>query len=145
MTCEELMTPLPTCCLADNTLTEVASMMKRDDVGAIPVIKDEARQLVGVITDRDIVVKAVADGLDPAQTAVSSVMSPDPVCCALDDEVETALELMTSHQIRRVPVVNEQREVVGIISQADVATRLQDPEETAQVVEAISQDESATL
>lgn len=145
MTCQELMTPMPTCCLADNTLTEVASMMKRDDVGAIPVIRDDGRELLGVVTDRDIVVKAVADGLDPAQTAVSSVMSPDPICCDVDDEVDTALELMTSHQIRRVPVINDRREVVGIISQADVATRLQDPQETAEVVEAISQDENAKV
>jgi CBS domain-containing protein len=143
MHCEELMTPLPTCCQREHTLSEVAVMMKRDDVGAIPVIEGDARRLVGVVTDRDIVVKAVADGLDPTSTPVSTVMATDLVCCGLDDDVERALDLMTVHQIRRIPVVNGSGEVAGIISQADVATRLHDPEETATVVEAISQPEEA--
>jgi CBS domain-containing protein len=115
--------------------------MKRDDVGAIPVVDGDAMTLVGLVTDRDIVVKAVADGLDPAQTHVQAIMTSDLVCCRREDPVESALDLMTAHQIRRVPVVNERDEVVGIIAQADVATRLQDASETAQVVEAISQPE----
>jgi CBS domain-containing protein len=142
MTCQELMTSMPTCCQGNHTLTEVATMMKRDDVGAIPVTDGDASTLVGVVTDRDIVIKAVAEGLDPAQTAVASVMSEDPVCCSQDDPVERALDLMTIHQIRRIPVIGTQGEIVGIISQADVAIRLRDPEETGEVVEAISQSDT---
>jgi CBS domain-containing protein len=139
MVCQELMTPLPTTCQPDHTLAEVSAMMKRDDVGAIPVVEDGSTRLLGLVTDRDIVVKAVADGLDPAQTAVSEVMSTDLVSCRVDEPVERALDLMTSYQIRRVPIVDAKGDVVGIISQADVATRLNEPEETGQVVEAISQ------
>jgi CBS domain-containing protein len=143
MKCEDLMTPLPTCCQANHSLSDVAQMMKRDDVGAVPVVKGDALELVGLVTDRDIVVKAIADGLDPVQTTVETVMSTRLVSCSRDDAVETALDLMTTNQIRRIPVVNDRYEVVGIIAQADVATRLGDPDETAQVVEAISKDEAA--
>lgn len=139
MTCEELMTPRPTCCQGDHTLEDAAALMKREDVGLIPVVEGEGLGLIGVLTDRDIAVKAVAEGLDPRQVAVASIMTAEPICCDVDDSIETALDRMAAKQIRRLPVVNAQGEVVGIISQADVATRLGRATETGEVVEAISQ------
>lgn len=144
MTCEELMTPRPTCCQVDHTLEEAAEMMKRDNVGAIPVVDLDDLTLIGVLTDRDIAVKAVAEGLDPRHVAVSSVMTPDPVCCEVDEPIENALDRMSEFQVRRLPVVNRRREVLGIISQADIATRLGRARETAEVVEAISTPEPPT-
>ena len=144
MTCEELMTPRPTCCQVDHTLEEAAEMMKREDVGAIPVVDLDDLTLMGVLTDRDIAVKAVAEGLDPRQVTVSSVMTPDPVCCEVDEPIDRALDRMSEFQVRRLPVVNRRREVVGIISQADVATRLGRAKETGEVVEAISIPDAPT-
>ena len=92
-----------------------------------------------MLTDRDIAVKAVAEGLDPRQVAVASIMTTEPICCEVEDDIETALDRMAAKQVRRMPVVNADGEVVGIISQADVATRLGRASETAEVVEAISQ------
>ena len=116
-------------------------MMRRDDVGAIPVVDHDDLTLLGVLTDRDIAVKAVAEGLDPKSVTVASVMTPDPVCCTADEPVEAALDRMSEFQVRRMPVVNHRREVLGIISQADVATRLGRARETGEVVEAISTSE----
>lgn len=139
MTCEELMTPRPTCCQGDHTLEEAAELMRREDVGLIPVVEGERLDLVGVLTDRDIAVKAVAQGLDPRQVTVATIMTTDPVSCDLAEPIETALDRMAAHQVRRVPVLNAEGEVVGIISQADVATRLGRVSDTAEIVEAISQ------
>src|SRR5262245_59155075 len=102
--CQELMTPLPTCCQPEHTLEEVAVMMKRQDVGAIPVVQGDGSRLVGVVTDRDIVVKAIAEGQAPSQTSVNDVMSADPIFCNQNDPVDAALDLMTVHQIRRIPI-----------------------------------------
>ena len=139
MTCLELMTPMPTCCQGEHTLADVATMMKRDNVGAIPVTEGDAMTLVGLITDRDIVVKAIAEGMNPASTAVSAIMSTDLVCCKQDDSSDRALDLMATNQIRRIPVVNDRGELVGIIAQADVATRLP-ADDAGQMVVAFSTD-----
>lgn len=139
MNCEELMTPRPTCCQGDHTLEDAAALMKREDVGLIPVVEGERLDLIGVLTDRDIAVKAVAEGLDPRQVFVASIMTPEPISCDTGDNIETALDKMAARQLRRLPVVNADGEVVGIISQADVATRLGRAVETGEIVEAISQ------
>jgi CBS domain-containing protein len=138
MTCGELMTPSPTCCQAVHTIVEVAEIMKREDVGLVPVV-DEANKLIGVLTDRDIVMNVVAQGRDPRGTAVSEVMTNDPASCLEQDSVEHVMQLMASHQVRRVPIVDSTRNIVGIVSQADVATRLANPRETGEVVQAISE------
>lgn len=143
MTCAEVMTPSPTCCTSQHTAIEAAELMQREDVGLVPVIADDGRKLIGVITDRDIVLKVVAEGRDPRSTAVTEVMSTDVVTCLPQESVETVMEQMASRQIRRIPIVDRDGSIVGIVSQADVATRIANPQETGQVVQAIS--EPATI
>jgi CBS domain-containing protein len=138
MTSGELMTPAPTCCQPGHTIVEVAEIMKREDVGLVPVI-DESGKLIGLLTDRDIVMKVVADGRDPRGTAVSEVMTTDTASCLEQDSVEMVMQQMASHQVRRIPIVDTAGTIVGIVSQADVATRLANPRETGEVVQAISE------
>jgi CBS domain-containing protein len=138
MTCADVMTPTPTCCQPGDTIEKVAEMMKRENIGLIPVVGDQAA-LVGVLTDRDIVLNVVAEGRDPRQTCVADVMTHDPRSCRAEEPADTVMELMASRQIRRVPIVGDHGEIVGIIAQADIATRLAAPEQTGQVVEAISE------
>ena len=137
-TCEELMTPNPTSCKAEDTIEEAAEMMKRENVGLIPVVGEKGARLIGVVTDRDIVVNVVAAGRDPKQTAVSEVMTPEPIACRAQDPASKILDLMAARQVRRIPIVDDRGALVGIVAQADVALRLRDPHQTGEVVEAIS-------
>lgn len=139
MTAAELMTPSPTCCQPQHTVVEAAELMQRENVGLVPVLDEDSTKLIGVLTDRDIVMKVVAAGRDPRGTAVSEVMTTDPCACREQDAVETVMQQMASHQVRRIPIVDGNGAVVGIVSQADIATRLSSPKETGQVVQAISE------
>lgn len=139
MRCADVMTQEVFCCLPTDSLEEVASIMQSEDVGPVPIVKDlEGRRLIGIVTDRDIVLRAVASGLDPRKTAASEVMTRELVTCSGDDDVDSALELMARHQVRRLPVVDGGQQLVGIISQADIATRLDEDEKVGEVVEEIS-------
>ena len=113
--------------------------MKREDVGLVPVVSQDGGKLIGVLTDRDIVLKVIADGRDPKSTAVTEVMSSSPVTCLPQESVEAVMELMASRQVRRIPIVDRDGALVGIVAQADVATRIANPQETGQVVQAISE------
>lgn len=138
--CDDVMTLNPVCCLATDTVDKAAKIMKMEDVGSVPVIDQErTRILIGIVTDRDLAIHVVAEGLDPRSTRIEEVMTRDPVRCNVDEDVEEALDAMKDYQIRRIPVVDEENRIVGIISQADVATRLKDADETAEVVEEISE------
>jgi CBS domain-containing protein len=115
-------------------------MMRREDVGAVPVINDEQiRELIGIVTDRDLAIKVVAESRDPNQTRVQDVMASTIVACRAGDDVTNAIKAMEAHQIRRIPVLDGESRIIGIISQADVATRLREPQTTAEVVKEISQ------
>src|SRR5688572_31308986 len=138
MTCAEVMTPSPTCCQPAHTAVDVAELMQREDVGLVPVISDNTK-LIGVITDRDIVLNVVAAGRDPRGTAVSEVMTSDPASCQEQDSIETVMQQMASRQVRRIPIVDKDGAIIGIVSQADIATRLSNPRETVEVVQAISE------
>jgi len=136
----EVMTVNPSCCLVTDTVRRAARLMKSEDVGPIPIISDpENRRLEGITTDRDIVLKVVAEDRDPNTTRVSEVMTTDVVTCRVNDDAHKAVRLMEGHHVRRIPIVNDNGQLVGIVSQADVATRMKDPEETAKVVKGISQ------
>lgn len=139
--CREVMTKDPASCNASETVTKVASLMKQHDVGSVPVA--ESDRLVGIVTDRDIVLKVVAAGRNPEQTSVRDVMTPNPVCCREDDDLEHALKLMKERQVRRMPIVDGSGRLSGIIAQADVATRVNKDAKTGELVEAIS--ESGTI
>ena len=142
MTCGELMTPSPTCAQASHTVADAAELMKREDVGLLPVVGDEGTRLIGVLTDRDIVMQVVAAGRDPRTTRVEDAMTSDPLSCRSDEPLETVMELMATHQVRRMPIVDDNGDVVGIVAQADLATRLRDPREAGEVVQAISEPEA---
>lgn len=145
MTCEEMMTPNPTCCRGDDTIDKAAHLMTIEDVGLLPVVTEQSGKLIGVLTDRDIVVKVVAKDRDARSTVVSEVMTGDPVFCGPEDPIDAALQRMATHQVRRIPIVDTRGIIVGIISQADVATRLGQPAQTGQVVEAISEADERTI
>jgi CBS domain-containing protein len=138
--CSEVMTKDPFCCLPNDSVEKAASMMKRENVGSIPVIETEqTKKLIGIVTDRDLALKIIAGGLDPKSTKVNAVMTYEVVTCLADDDVQKALDAMAEHQLRRIPVVNNDNTIVGIIAQADVATRVDQPNKTAEMVKEISQ------
>ena len=142
MTCGEVMTPAPVTCRPGDPVVDAARLMRSYDVGSLPVVKDdESQALVGVITDRDIAIRVVGEGRNVADTTVGDVMSTEVVACTTTDLYQEALQTMGSHQLRRMPVVDEHRRVVGIIAQADVATRIAQPTTTGALVEAISKNE----
>jgi CBS domain-containing protein len=137
------MTPSPTCCNPQHTAIEAAELMQREDVGLVPIVADDGKKLIGVLTDRDITLKVVAEGRDPRSTAVTEVMATDLVTCLPQESVETIMELMATRQVRRIPIVDRDGSLVGIVAQADVATRIGNPQETGQVVQAISEPATA--
>ena len=139
-TCEDVMTPNPICCLPTDSVKKAAELMKHENVGPIPVIENEqTRKLVGIITDRDMVMKVIAEGRDASSTMVESVMTRKVVSCRADDNIKKAMGLMSDRQLRRITVVDKDNVILGIISQADIATRQDRPEKTAEVVKDISQ------
>jgi len=134
------MTKNPTCCLPSDNVRKVANLMKHENIGSIPVIENEQTQkLIGIITDRDLALKIVGEGLDSNSTKVEAVMTRKLTTCRSDDELQRALDAMASNQLRRIIIVNQTDKVLGIISQADVATRVNKPEKTAELVKDISQ------
>jgi CBS domain-containing protein len=142
MTCNEVMTPAPVTCRPGDAIVDAARLMRSYDVGSLPVVKDdESQMLVGVITDRDIAIRVVGEGRNPVHAKVSDAMSTEVVSCTTTDLYQEALQTMGAHQLRRMPVVDAQRRVVGIIAQADVATRIAQPTTTGALVEAISKND----
>jgi CBS domain-containing protein len=138
--CSEVMTKNPVCCLPGDMVTKAAELMKNKNIGSIPVIENEqSRKLVGIVTDRDLALKIVAKALDVKSTKVETVMTHEVVTCLADDDLQKALNAMAEHKLRRIPVVDNDKKIVGIIAQADVATRVDQPEKTGEMVKEISQ------
>jgi CBS domain-containing protein len=133
----DLMTPDPKCVKEDQTLVEAARMMRELDVGALPICGNDDR-LKGMLTDRDIVVKCIADGGDPSSVTAGSLAEGKPVTIGADDDVREALEVMQEYQVRRLPVIDG-HDLVGIISQADIARSLS-ASATGETVAEISED-----
>jgi CBS domain-containing protein len=137
MTVKNMMTPNPACCTMDTTLQEVARMMLKCDCGEIPVVeRQDLRKLVGVVTDRDIVCRAVAEGKNPL-VSVATVMSSPAVTISEHDDIDEVIRVMETHQIRRVPVVDQNGEICGIVSLADIA-RLNSRKDTGELVREVS-------
>jgi CBS domain-containing protein len=118
------------------SLRDAARKMKDLDVGLIPVCDGD--RLKGVLTDRDITIRATADGRDPAKTKVSEVMSTDLAYCLEDQEVEEAVSVMEARQIRRLPVINQDKRLIGIVSLADIAVHVGDRDLSGETLEEIS-------
>jgi CBS domain-containing protein len=132
----EVMSSNPCTIDADKPVSYAAKMMRDEDVGLAPIV--EGDRLVGTLTDRDIAIRVVAEGRDPDSTAVKDVASTDVVTVDPEQDLDAALSLMAEHQVRRLPVVEEDGRVVGVVAQADVA-RQSDDRKTGEVVERISQ------
>ncbi len=139
MKCNEVMTDNPVCCLPGDSVSQVARAMRREHVSPVPVASDEGtRELIGIVTDRDLAIKVVAESRDPNRTIVSDVMTNTIVVCREDDDLSSAIAAMEEHQIRRIPVIDQGGRIVGIISQADVATRAYATGRTMEMAEEIS-------
>jgi len=124
MRIRHVMTKDPSCCLPTDSALKAASIMRDEDTGIVPVIENEQSQkIVGVVTDRDLCMNVVAEGRDPRTTAVEQCMTTAVVTCSPNDSVERATELMRENQIRRIPVVDDQRKLQGILSLADLVSR----------------------
>ena len=138
--CSEVMTKDPVCCLPNDSVAKAAELMKSENIGSIPVVESkQSQKLLGIVTDRDLALKIVAAALDARSTTVETVMAHEVVTCRADDDLQKALDAMAEHQLRRIPIVDHDNKIVGIIAQADVATRADQPEKTAEVVKEISQ------
>ncbi|HEU5152562.1 MAG TPA: CBS domain-containing protein [Iamia sp.] len=135
-TAREIMTPSAEFVTADDTVVDVARRLEEEGVGALPVCNGEGR-LEGMVTDRDLVVKVLAAGLDPTITTIGSLADQDEVVTiGADDSVEEALRTMGDHAVRRLPVIDG-TDLVGMVSQADLA-RACPPDQVGRLVEAIS-------
>ena len=132
----EIMTPNPSTIEPNQSVVEAARIMKQEDAGVVPVT--ENGRLTGMVTDRDIAIRVVAEGKDPKSTNVGEVASTNLVTLDPQQELDEALRLMAQHQVRRLPVVEEDGRLVGVVAQADVA-RKGDDAKTGQVVQEISE------
>jgi CBS domain-containing protein len=134
-TARDIMTPSPVCAGENENLLDVAKKLRDEAVGALPICGEDNR-LKGMVTDRDIVVRCLAEGLDPATTTAGQLGDGKPVTIGADDSVEEALATMSEHQVRRLPVIDG-HDLVGMVSLADVARSLPE-DKVGSLTEAIS-------
>lgn len=125
----------------DDTLDDIAGMMRDHDVGAIPVV--EEGELIGIVTDRDIVLRCVAEGRDPGEVAVDEIITGDVETISPDADVNEAWRIMADRQVRRLPVVENER-LVGMVSLGDLAVKTADEQQVAEALEEISEGVKAT-
>ena len=138
MRAKEIMTRNPRTVTPEAHLTEVARLMKTEDVGIIPVVDGGSQNLVGVVTDRDIALRVVAEGRDPNTVSVREVMSTNVRTCREDDSVDDVMDVMGKEQVRRIPIVDERGSLVGIVAQADIVRKAND-RKAEETVERISE------
>lgn len=138
MTARDLMTSNPACCTLDTPLQDVARLMEQCDCGEIPVVeRDDLKRPVGVLTDRDIVCRAIAKGRNPASLSAGDVMSSPAVTARHSDQLDAIRQMMETHQIRRIPIVDDRGQICGIVSLADIA-RHDTERQAGQVVKEVS-------
>ena len=138
MNVKEVMTADPACCTSDMSLQEVAKLMVDNDCGCIPVVdSNDNKKPVGMITDRDITVRTVAEGKNPLDLTVSDAMTSNAITVTPSTSLEECCNLMESNQVRRVAVIDEKGACCGIIAQADIAVNA-DQRKTAEVVQEVS-------
>ncbi|HEU5174281.1 MAG TPA: CBS domain-containing protein [Gemmatimonadaceae bacterium] len=139
MNVQEIMTRDPACATPGMTARDAARLMQREDTGVLPVVEsEESRKLLGVLTDRDLAIRVVAEGRG-AETRVSDIMSADRLATARpEDSVDRVMEAMGEEQVRRIPIVDERGALVGIVSQADIVLKARDEHKAEQTVEEIS-------
>jgi CBS domain-containing protein len=137
---QDIMTRDPSCVTPETPVREAARIMRDEDVGVVPVVEGEgSRRLVGVVTDRDLAVRIVAEGRD-ADTRVVEVMTASRLATARPDgDVDDVMDAMAAEQVRRIPIVDERGLLVGIVSQADVVRKASDDDKAERTVEQISE------
>lgn len=136
---KDVMTKNPACCVASDTVQHAAQLMTEHDAGSIPVVSDQqSRKLEGIITDRDLCCTVVAEGKDPKTATVGDHMTKKVVSCGADDDLDGCAKTMQENQIRRIPVVDGQGCCIGIVSQADLALKGDEPAKVHQTVAAVS-------
>jgi len=140
MNVSEIMTRNPSTVTPASTVREVAKLMKDEDVGIVPIVENESSQrLLGVVTDRDIAIRVVAEGRD-GQTQIRDVMSSgNLLTCGPNDSVDKVMETMGDEQVRRIPIVDENGMLVGIVAQADVVRKGSDDKKAERTIEKISE------
>ena len=117
----EVMTRDPSCCIPSDSAQRAGALMRRFDVGVLPIVDDEYhRRLLGIVTDRDLCLAVLAPDRRPSEVTVEECMLRNPVCCGSEDDVRKALELMGAHHVRRLPVVNAHGFLVGMVSLTDL-------------------------
>ena len=138
MKVKDLMTQKPACATPDMDLSKVAKLMDEHKVGSIPVVENKDNlKVVGVVTDRDIATRAVAQGKNPLQMKAMDIMSSPVVLVKPDDDVQDVAQLMQKHMVRRVPVIDEAGKICGMVAQADIALKASD-QTTVGVVQSVS-------
>jgi CBS domain-containing protein len=147
MRVKHVMTKDPSCCLPSDDAPRAAGIMRNEDTGIVPVVENEqSLKLVGVVTDRDLCMNVVAEGRDPRTVAVDACMTKVVVTCSPNDSVAKAIELMKDNQIRRVPIVDEQGRLQGIVAMADLVARgdlkMGETHETLKRVSTVSREPS---
>lgn len=140
MKIQDIMTKNPSCVTPDATVREAAQVMSREDVGIVPVVEGQSnKRLVGVVTDRDIAIRCIAEGKD-GTCRVRDVMSTEKLTtCGEGDDVDSLMEAMRAEKVRRIPIVDERGSLVGIVSQADVVRKAHDGQNAERTVERISE------
>jgi CBS domain-containing protein len=139
MKSKDVMTEKVVFCYPEDKVAKAAKKMKKADIGSLPIVDNkENKKLTGIVTDRDLALKVIGKGRNPKSTKIKKVMTKDVVTCRTTDEVQKVMNLMAEHQLRRIPVVDKDNRVVGVIAQADMATRLDQPNQTAAMVKNIS-------
>jgi CBS domain-containing protein len=145
MKVKEVMSPNPVCCVPGDTAQAVAGIMCEHNIGSVPVVIDQqSRELVGVITDRDLCCSIIAAGRDPKTTTVQKFVSLDPVTCRDGENLDKCERAMQEHQIRRIPIVDGDNRVIGIVSQADLALK-DKPEKVSKTLAEISKSPTNAL
>lgn len=142
MKCKDVMTPNPSYCSPEDISVKPAKIMRDEDVGIVPVCEQD-KKLVGVVTDRDICLTVVAEERNPREVKVSDCMSEDLVTCKPEEDIRKAADLMKEYQVRRIPVVDNQGRILGMIAQADIALKVGKPEEITETVQEISKPSKA--
>jgi CBS domain-containing protein len=141
MKVREAMTANPVCCLPSDTAQKVAQILRDNNVGSVPVVSDQqSRKLVGMITDRDICCSIVAAGFDTKSTTIEEYLHANPVTCRDGENLDKCERAMQENQIRRIPVIDGNGAVIGIVSQADLALK-DNPDKISKTVSAISEPE----
>jgi CBS domain-containing protein len=140
MKAKDIMTKNPKCVTPETSVREAARLMKEQDVGVLPVVdRDGSDRLVGIVTDRDIAIRHVAEGHDSSSCPVREAMTSNVRTARENDDVNDVMDVMGKEQIRRIPVINERGSLIGIVAQADIVREARDDKKAERTIEKISE------